>query len=115
MLENRACSAPTMQRSRSQMGRSACSVRTIRAVNPFPPRSSTTRPTTSSCLEGSEYELLPTLDLCALGVRLFAAQLHHNGTVRQAKRLIASLREQGYELVACRPVVKLAFLHRDLL
>jgi FkbM family methyltransferase len=66
-------------------------------------------------VEGSEYELLPTLDLCALGVRLFAAQLHHNGTVRQAKRLIASLREQGYELVACRPVVKLAFLHRDLL
>jgi FkbM family methyltransferase len=66
-------------------------------------------------IEGGEYELLPTLDLGALGVKLFAAQLHHNGTVRQAKRLIAGLREQGYELVACRPAVKLAFLHRDLL
>jgi FkbM family methyltransferase len=66
-------------------------------------------------IEGSEYEVLPTLDLAALGVKLFAAQLHHNGTVRQAKQLIADLREQGYELVACRPAVKLAFLHRDLL
>jgi len=66
-------------------------------------------------IEGGEYEVLPTLDLGALGVKLFAAQLHHNATVSQAKRLIAGLHEQGYELVACRPAVKLAFLHRDLL
>jgi FkbM family methyltransferase len=66
-------------------------------------------------IEGGEYQLLPTLDLAALGVKLFAAQLHHNGTVTQARRLIADLREQGYELVACRPAVKLAFLYRDLI
>lgn len=66
-------------------------------------------------IEGAEYEVLPTLDLPALGVKLFATQLHHNGSVRDARRLIAALREQGYELVACRPAVKLAFLRRDLL
>jgi FkbM family methyltransferase len=61
-------------------------------------------------VEGGEYALLPALDLIGLGVRLFAVQLHHNGGVRGARRLIAGLREQGFELVAERPVVKLAFL-----
>jgi FkbM family methyltransferase len=61
-------------------------------------------------LEGAEYEVIPTLDLTGIGVRVFATQLHHNGSVRDARRLIAGVCEQGFELVAERPVVKLAFL-----
>ncbi len=66
-------------------------------------------------IEGSEYEVMPTIDLRALGVKVFAIQLHHTGSVGEARRLIAGLREQGYEPVACRTVVKLTFAHRDLL
>jgi FkbM family methyltransferase len=66
-------------------------------------------------IEGSEYEVLPTVELRALGVKVFAAQLHHTGSVGQARRLIASLRAQGYEPVACRTVVKLTFALGELL
>ena len=66
-------------------------------------------------VEGSEYQIVPTLDLKALGVKIFALQLHHNGTVREAHRLIDGLRLQGYEPVACRPVVKLTFTCRELI
>jgi FkbM family methyltransferase len=65
-------------------------------------------------VEGSEYELLPTLDLPALGVKVFATQLHHTGTVRDAHSLIARLRNLGYEPVARRPSVKLTFVARHL-
>jgi FkbM family methyltransferase len=60
-------------------------------------------------VEGSEYELVPTLDLDALGVRVFAAQLHHTGRVRDALKLIDALERQGFRLVAQRPTVKLTF------
>jgi FkbM family methyltransferase len=66
-------------------------------------------------IEGAEYELLKTLDLRALGVKLFATQLHHTGTVREARALIARLDRDGYEPVACVSAVKLAFLARELL
>lgn len=66
-------------------------------------------------IEGGEYELLRTLDLRALGVKIFATQLHHTGTVRDARALIARLRDQGYEAVACRSAVKLTFARRDLI
>jgi len=65
-------------------------------------------------VEGAEYGLLPTLDLRRAGVKLFAVQLHHTATVREAKRLLADLSDQGYELVARRSAVKLTFLWRDL-
>ena len=58
---------------------------------------------------------MPALDLCALGVRVLAVQLHHTGSVGRARALIAQLRESGYEPVACRPPVKLAFARADLL
>ncbi len=61
-------------------------------------------------IEGAEYEVLPTLDLAGMGIRIFATQLHHTGTVRDALKLIDGLREQGFQLVAQRPIVKLAFL-----
>jgi FkbM family methyltransferase len=60
-------------------------------------------------VEGIEYELVPTLDLVALGVRVFAIQLHHTGTVAQARRLIDGLSRKGFALVAERPTVKLTF------
>jgi FkbM family methyltransferase len=66
-------------------------------------------------IEGAEYEVLPTIDLRELGVKVFATQLHHNGSVGDARGLIAQLRDQGYEPVACRPAVKLTFARRDLL
>jgi len=66
-------------------------------------------------IEGSEYEVLPTLDLAALGVKVFAVQLHHTDSVHAALRLIANLRDQGYDAVACRSPVKLTFARRDLI
>jgi len=66
-------------------------------------------------IEGAEYEVLPTIDMRALGVKVFAAQLHHTGSVGEARALIAGLDEQGYEPVACRSAVKVTFALRDLL
>jgi len=66
-------------------------------------------------IEGSEYEVLPTLDLPSLGVKVFATQLHHNGSVADARKLIARLSEQGYDPVTCRPAVKFTFVRRDLI
>jgi len=60
-------------------------------------------------VEGIEYELVPTLDLVALGVSVFAIQLHHTGTVRDALGLVRGLGAQGFRLVAQRPAVKLTF------
>ncbi len=60
-------------------------------------------------VEGIEYDLMPTLDLVGLGVRVFAVQLHHTGSVADAKRLVAGVERQGFRLVAQRPVVKLTF------
>jgi FkbM family methyltransferase len=61
-------------------------------------------------VEGIEYELVPTLDLAGLGVRVFSIQLHHTGTVRDAMRLVDGLQAQGFRLVAQRPSVKLTFV-----
>lgn len=66
-------------------------------------------------IEGGEYALLPTLDLRALGVKVFATQLHHTASVREARKLIAELRDAGYEPVACRSAVKIAFARRELI
>jgi FkbM family methyltransferase len=66
-------------------------------------------------IEGGEYQVLPTLDLRAMGVKVFATQLHHTGSVRDARGVITRLHEQGYEPVACCTVVKLTFVDRDLL
>lgn len=65
-------------------------------------------------IEGGEYAVIPSLDLHELGVKVFATQLHHTGSVTEAHRLIAKLRDDGYEPVACRPAVKIAFARRDL-
>lgn len=64
-------------------------------------------------IEGSESDVVPTLDLRALGVRLFATQLHHTASVRAARSLIEQVRSQGYQPVAIRPVLKITFLRDD--
>jgi FkbM family methyltransferase len=66
-------------------------------------------------IEGGEYDVMPTIDLRALGVKVFATQLHHNRGVAKARRLIADLDSQGYEAVAIKSSVKLTFAHHDLL
>lgn len=42
-------------------------------------------------------------------------QLHHTGTVRQARALIGGLAREGYVAVARMPVVKLVFLAEERL
>jgi FkbM family methyltransferase len=66
-------------------------------------------------IEGSEYEVLPTINLRELGVKVFATQLHHTAPVSRARALIAELARDGYEPVACIPAVKITFAHRELL
>ena len=65
--------------------------------------------------EGTEYDLLPSLDLPALGIKVLAVCLHHNGSVARASKLIAYLASQGYEPVAMCPAVKITFVHRAVL
>lgn len=47
-------------------------------------------------IEGSEYEVLPKLDLPSLGVRVLCVELHAARSVRAAHGLIDSLAPQGY-------------------
>jgi len=64
-------------------------------------------------VEGVEYELVPALDLEALGVRLLGVQLHHNGSVADARRLIALIESQGFLYAAQRRPGKLTFVKRE--
>lgn len=66
-------------------------------------------------IEGGEYEVLPSLDLHGLGVKVLATQVHHNRGVGDARALLAHLDRAGYELIAMRPALKLTFARRDLL
>jgi hypothetical protein len=66
-------------------------------------------------LEGAEYDVVPRLDLAALGVKIFSIQLHHTGTVGQARELVANLARAGYLPIARRPAVKLTFMRSDLI
>ena len=61
-------------------------------------------------VEGGEYELLPTLDLIAMRVRVFCIQLHHTGTVREARGLVDRLRGEGFRLVFVDEAVRLTFV-----
>ena len=61
-------------------------------------------------VEGAEYELVPTLDLDALGVQVLMVQLHRNGGTRGALELVEHLRGAGLAYVGQRPVTKLTFV-----
>jgi FkbM family methyltransferase len=66
-------------------------------------------------IEGLEYELVPTLDLENLGVKVLCVQLHHPAGIRGAKELVALLEARGYYFVGTHPSVKHTFVHRTLL
>jgi len=61
-------------------------------------------------VEGGEYDLVPTLDLAAMGVRVFCIQLHHTGTVRDARSLVEGIRDQGFRYVNYDEAVRLTFV-----
>jgi FkbM family methyltransferase len=61
-------------------------------------------------VEGGEYELLPTLDLAGMGVRVLCIQLHHTGTLRDARGLIEHVCAQGFRLVNYDETVRLTFV-----
>ena len=63
-------------------------------------------------IEGSEYDVVPTLTYRTLGVRMFATQLHHTASVGAPGRS-SSWFGAGYEPVAVRPVLKITFLRDD--
>jgi FkbM family methyltransferase len=65
--------------------------------------------------EGTEYDLLPSLDLLALGIKVLTVCFHHNRSVREARNLIDELGAAGYEAVAICPAVKITFAHRVVL
>jgi hypothetical protein len=58
---------------------------------------------------------MPTVDLRGLGVKLFSIQLHHTGSVGEARVLIARLRDAGYVPVARTSVVKITFMAHELI
>jgi FkbM family methyltransferase len=64
-------------------------------------------------IEGGEYDVVPKLDLRGMGTRVFSTQLHHTGSVREARQLIAHVCAQGFRLVANLPAVKLTFVRDD--
>jgi FkbM family methyltransferase len=66
-------------------------------------------------VEGSEYELMPTVSLRELGVKVFAIQLHNVAGIARARTMIEAVRREGFEPVARRHPVKLTFVHSDLL
>ena len=64
-------------------------------------------------VEGIEYEVVPSLDLRALGVRVFLVELHHTRSVATARRLIDALTLDGYALVHRKPPTSFTFVRRE--
>lgn len=65
-------------------------------------------------VEGSEYQIVPTLDLSGLGVRVFCVEFHHNEPARQARQLLGALGEQGYETVHRHDPAAFTLVRSDL-
>jgi FkbM family methyltransferase len=63
-------------------------------------------------VEGSEYELVPTIDLDGAATRVFCVQVHHNRSARHAHRLFDGLRGHGFDLVG-REGTKFTFVRRS--
>lgn len=61
-------------------------------------------------IEGSEYEVLPTLNLRAIGVRVLCVELHPSESVKGARELIAAIRAQGYRLIHCKHPASYTFV-----
>lgn len=61
-------------------------------------------------IEGSEYDVLGSLDLSSLGVRVLCVELHASEPVHDALRLIERLRSQGYLPVRCHEPATFTFV-----
>jgi FkbM family methyltransferase len=61
-------------------------------------------------IEGSEYDILPALDLPALGVRVLCVEIHPNHSVAEARRLLDGVTAQGYRLVNCKHPTSYTFM-----
>lgn len=61
-------------------------------------------------IEGSEYEVLPELDLPGLGVRVLCVELHPTRPVIEAKQLVEHIRSQGFRLVYCHHPASFTFI-----
>ena len=61
-------------------------------------------------VEGSEYDLLPTLDLATMGVRVLCVELHHTGSVRQARAAIDRLGAAGFRLAHRKDPTSFTFI-----
>ena len=64
-------------------------------------------------IEGSEYDVVPTLDLRAIGVEVFLVQFHHYRPARNAKDIINTLRQAGYRPVYNRNPARLTFVSEE--
>ncbi|MBJ7331707.1 MAG: FkbM family methyltransferase [Solirubrobacteraceae bacterium] len=51
-------------------------------------------------VEGSEYEVLPTLNLDTMGTLVLCVELHHNESAGRARALLDDLRIRGFEIAA---------------
>jgi FkbM family methyltransferase len=65
-------------------------------------------------VEGLEYELLPTLDLAGMGVRVLLIELHHNASARTARAHIATLAARGYLPVCRKDPTSFTLLREDI-
>jgi FkbM family methyltransferase len=65
-------------------------------------------------VEGLEYEVLPRLDLTALGVQVLCMELHHTGSARRARGLLDGLHQQGFRLVHQRPPASFTLVRRPV-
>jgi FkbM family methyltransferase len=61
-------------------------------------------------VEGLEYDIVPTLDLRAMGVRAFCIQVHHNRGLLAGHKIVRTVERQGLAYVAQRSSAKLTFV-----
>ena len=65
-------------------------------------------------IEGSEYDVLASLDLRSLGVRVLCVELHATRPVREAQDLIERIRSQGYRPVHRKARTSFTFVGEEL-
>lgn len=61
-----------------------------------------------------EYDVLPTLDLRRLGVKILCVELHAVRSIRNAQKLLGSVSEQGYALVYVKRPASYTFVTTEL-
>lgn len=63
-------------------------------------------------VEGSEYDLLDTLDLRSIGVRVLCVEFHHNEPVKRAHTVISNILDQNFSTVARKDPMSFTFVRR---